>query len=215
MAITDMLAFAPLKAKNSFDTPNLRQQNLCIFSHEVHAADTAAPVNVISQAKCEWKILRHDSINNIIQSVQARSNSQWVVLALDRTAVDSAHIEAGGYTLLVGSPAVGSSQLSRPEGALRAIDKLSEKGLLEAALDSSFNFIETSFANADLESINELLNEINVEKLPSRVLIGMLRATFRANQRLPAWRQALIRVRAKLIADGANHKRMLRGLAAE
>jgi hypothetical protein len=215
MAIFDMLAYTPSKASNHLVESKHRPKNSCILSQEVHAADTATPVSALGKAKCEWKILGHDSLNNIIQAVQARSSSHWVLLSLDGTNVGNVHLDTGSYTVMLASPAAGSSQLSRPEGALRVIDKLSERGLIEAALDSSFNFIETSFANADLESINELLSGINVDRLPSRVLIGMLRATFRANQRLPAWRQALVRVRAKLVADGANHKRMLRGLTAE
>jgi hypothetical protein len=107
---------------------------------------------------------------------------------------------------------VNASKMSKAAGTLGLLRSLCRSGEISGAVDRCFEVIEIAFARRDLPLVNELLDGADPAVLDSRVTVGMLRATSRAKDRLPAWPSLLLRERRRLKCIGRDEKRMLRGL---
>jgi hypothetical protein len=87
-----------------------------------------------------------------------------------------------------------------------------EEDQLGTALKIVFEITEGNFAAHKIEVINEYLGLLDVKRSHHRILVGSLRAAFRARTILPNWYGLLIATQAELEARGLDSKRMLRGL---
>jgi hypothetical protein len=106
-----------------------------------------------------------------------------------------------------------TSKMNKIDEQLDEIYKLgSDESTADTALSMVFNIIEGNFANRDIDKVNEYLGKLDVKRAHQRVLVGSLRAGFRANRALPNWYGLLIATQAELEARGLDSKRMLRGL---
>jgi hypothetical protein len=80
------------------------------------------------------------------------------------------------------------------------------------AVDIAFKIIEGSFARSDTNAVNSYLGRLDVKRTHARVLVGSLRASFRAKQALSNWYDLLVKTQAELDERGLNTNRLLSGL---
>jgi len=57
------------------------------------------------------------------------------------------------------------------------------------AIDTLFTYIETLLANGRFDACNELLKQVNINKLDTNLMIGFLAITLKAKDKLPARKQ--------------------------
>lgn len=82
----------------------------------------------------------------------------------------------------------------------------------QQAIEVAFEFIESEFSAGNTSSVDEALLSISVEKVSTSLLVGILRATSRAQSVLPSWGLLLQRTQECLESKGGDSKRALRGL---
>ncbi|MDN7905218.1 hypothetical protein QZM18_13965 [Burkholderia diffusa] len=104
------------------------------------------------------------------------------------------------------------TEMTKISATLAAMRILCRRGDVDAAVDRTFDVIETAFANRDLDTVDELLKGAEPADLDSRVTVGMLRATSRAKDMLHAWNVLFLKERQRLVAEGRNDKKVLRGM---
>lgn len=91
--------------------------------------------------------------------------------------------EAGLHTSMEKSVAAVSAALS-------GVYALDSQGQNRLAAQEMMIFIESKLRKNALGDANELLAEVDVAKLSSRSMIGLIRSTFRLKKQLPAWEKA-------------------------
>jgi len=107
---------------------------------------------------------------------------------------------------------VNSSKVSLASETMAALRSYCAAGDIDSAVDRCFEMIENWFAQNDLPLVDETLSYAEPEYLDSRVIIGMLRATFRAREKLYYWHLLLQKERRRIKREGRDDLRMLRGL---
>lgn len=74
--------------------------------------------------------------------------------------------------------------------------------------------VEQRFSQRDVQSVNNLLDSVNIYELTEWSIIALLRSTFFARSALPAWEQVRDHARSKFLAENKNIKKLLMGLLA-
>jgi hypothetical protein len=82
----------------------------------------------------------------------------------------------------------------------------------QALVELVLHFVEHSFANEDLNSVNDVLGRIDVLGRRPDIMIGLLRCSFRARNLLPNWWTARTRFHQELCRQGRDANHMLRGM---
>lgn len=90
--------------------------------------------------------------------------------------------------------------------------KLDENGFGRIAAQEVMLFIEKSLRRNGLTETNQLLELADVSKLSSRSLIGLIRATARLKDRLPAWIVTYRKSRDAVARQGKNPDALFVGL---
>lgn len=75
-----------------------------------------------------------------------------------------------------------------------------------------FRFIEENFANSRLDRVNQLLVDVDLDRLSALSMSGMVRFTACAKAHLPAWKMCLDKVFAELSNREMNASAILVGL---
>jgi hypothetical protein len=105
------------------------------------------------------------------------------------------------------------SGLSIVRNALNKIYELESTEQSQAAARQAIQFIESNLRLGNLQACNQLLNEINENKLSSRSLIGLIRSTFRVKDMLPAWRFAYEKAWNAIARLGKNPEALFLGMS--
>lgn len=92
------------------------------------------------------------------------------------------------------SPRVATTQLWWES----VIYELVESGEETTALRTLFRAIEGLFANRNLETLERGLDRIDLRRLSPDLMVGLIRATYRARRALPNWAPMLDRVKEEL-----------------
>lgn len=96
--------------------------------------------------------------------------------------------------------------------ALAVAYSLENKGEARAASREIMAFLDDCLSSNSLVEPNLLLSEVDVEKMSSRSLIGLVRSTFIARDHLPAWEGAYFRAWHRAVRLGKNPESLFLGL---
>lgn len=142
--------------------------------------------------------------------VSAGLDSYYLGLSTDHGA---AHTTLSGDAPSIEQTSQASVGWTKPSmNTLALLRSLCRRNEVDAAVARTFLVIETYFTKSDFASINEILAAADPISLHSRVTVGMLRATYRAKDVLPAWTGLLAKERTRLRTDSKNENKILRGL---
>jgi hypothetical protein len=92
--------------------------------------------------------------------------------------------------------------------------ELEEGHFSREAAKQLMKFVESNARNRAWPATNKLLFDLDVEKLSSRSLTGVVRATARMQDVLPAWKQAYVRVWNAVEQKGKDPRSMFVGMGA-
>ncbi|QDQ84045.1 hypothetical protein [Paraburkholderia megapolitana] len=105
-----------------------------------------------------------------------------------------------------------TSYVSETDQFLSALYRLSVVDDGQPALEFGFDFIERAFRANNLARIDRVLAHAQPSQITVWASVGMLRATFRAKDKLGAWQRFFEGTRTVLREKNLNDKKMLRGL---
>lgn len=102
--------------------------------------------------------------------------------------------------------------LSEISACLKAVYAAEAEGRPRQACRQLFHYIESNFAESSLYAVDGLLELVEVEKLSTISISGLLRCTCRANRYLPSWEPIFLKAKELLAARGENVESLFRGL---
>jgi len=105
-----------------------------------------------------------------------------------------------------------TDEVSITDSILNQIYQMVELGHLSMAVKTVFARIEGSFAKQDLLAVSAFLTKADIDLLPVRVLVAMLRSSSRAKKSIYGWNNLLERSISKADQEGLNTERLFWGL---
>lgn len=143
--------------------------------------------------------------------VVPRPSYEWVVTT-SSTLEFSSHLMA----LVAASDAALETSRQSTDSAVQNVlvttYKLDEGGFGRLAAQEVMLFVEKNLKRNGLTEANRLLELADATKLSSRSLIGLIRATARLKDRLPAWKNAYLKSRDAVAKQGKNPDSLFLGL---
>ncbi|WP_321819634.1 MULTISPECIES: hypothetical protein [unclassified Burkholderia] len=119
-----------------------------------------------------------------------------------------------GIVSIVPEQCSATASVSVTDSVVNLMCRLSADGEVTHAVKVAFGRVERSFAEFDVDLVDELLAKVveNKSYLHARILTGLLRSTFRAKEHLYSWNNLLLATREELQGRGLNTQRLLSGL---
>lgn len=167
----------------------IEESMACVLGQPIYTAYTMEPaLPVVPRSSYEWVVTTSSTL-------EFSSRLSALVAASD-AALETSR-ESTDYAV---------------QNVLVATYKLDEGGFGRLAAQEVMLFVEKNLRRNCLTEANRLLELADASKLSSRSLIGLIRATARLKDRLPAWKNAYLKSRDAVVKQGKNPDSLFLGL---